>query len=212
MRRFFLALFAGFGILALAVSAGGYAVGNFTRAQRADLDRISAALNAIHTMKGTFTQIDSNGGIAQGMFFVEKPGKMRFQYSPPVRMLVVADGHTVAVRNGKLNTTDRYPLGNSPLNFVLSNDLDLKSNPMIIGVEHQNGSLIVRAHASHNEMNGSITMVFTDPGLELRQWTIFDAQGQETTVSLADVQTGTDIPGSAFVLKDDAKFSKNKQD
>jgi outer membrane lipoprotein-sorting protein len=61
-------------------------------------------------------------------------------------------------------------------------------------------------------MNGSITMVFTDPGLELRQWTIFDAQGQETTVSLADVQTGTDIPGSAFVLKDDAKFSKNKQD
>ena len=63
---------------------------------------------------------------------------------------------------------------------------------------------------SINASNGNITMVFADPTLELRQWTIVDAQGQQTTVSLGQVQTGIAIPGSTFVLNDDSKFTKNK--
>jgi outer membrane lipoprotein-sorting protein len=185
---------------------------SFDNAEKADLDRISAYLNSIKTMQGTFTQIDGNGGLSQGQFWLSKPGKMRFEYSSSSQLTVVADGYSIMVQNKKLKTTDRYPLLDSPLDFVLSDTLDLKHNPLIVGVEHQSGSIIVRAKSGKNRMNGNITMVFADPSLELRQWTIVDAQGLQTTVTLGDVQTGVTIPGSTFVLKDESKFGKNKLD
>lgn len=214
MRRLVLA--AAVALSSVVLMGGGQAppqrTASFSDDQKADLDRISAYLNGIHTMKGSFTQIDSNGGMAQGSFLLQKPGKIRFEYSPPAQLLVVADGYSIAVQNKKLHTTDRYPLINSPLQLVLSNTLNLKFNPLITKVEHANGSIIVYARSAKNRMNGNITMVFTDAGNELRQWTIVDAQGQQTTVSLADVQMGMDIPGSAFVLTEESKFTKNKQD
>lgn len=182
----------------------------FSDEQKADLDRISAYLNGIHTMKGGFTQINDNGGLTQGTFLLQKPGKIRFEYAPPAQLLVVSDGYSIAVQNKRLNTTDRYPLINSPLQLVLSNTLNLKFNPLIVGIEHENGSIIVRARSAKNRMTGNITMVFADAGPELRQWTIVDAQGQQTTVSLSDVQSGMAIPGSAFVLTEENKFTKNK--
>ncbi len=183
----------------------------FNDEQRADLDRISAALNAIHTLRGMFTQLDGRGVMAQGSFWLSKPGKIRFEYWPPAQLLVVSDGYSISVRNKRLNTTDRYPLASSPLDFVLSDTLNLRSNPLIVGVDHQNGGIVVRARSAKNRMTGNITMVFSDPGLELRQWTIIDAQGTQTTVSLSNVLPGIAIPGSTFVLTDEDRFTKNKQ-
>lgn len=202
MRRLFLAAIVA--AAAIGLGAGGQAPPprrvSFTAEQKVDLDRISGYLNGIRTMKGTFTQLDGNGGMARGEFLLQKPGKIRFEYAPPAQLLVVADGYSVTVQNKKLNTTDRYPLLNSPLEFVLSNNLNLKFNPLILGVDHQNGSLVLRARSAQNRMTGNITMVFSDPNLVLQQWTIIDAQGQQTTVSLSDMQTGVPIDGSSFVL------------
>jgi len=211
MRRFVFALLAAFAAPVL-IGAGQPAPysRSFSEADRADLDKISAALNGIRTMKGAFTQIDGNGGLAQGTFYLSKPGKIRFEYAPPAALLVVSDGYTIVVQNKKLKTTDRYPLADSPLDFVLSNTLDLKTNPMIVGVDHQNGQIIVNARSAKNRMSGNITMVFGEAALDLRQWTIVDGQGSQTTVSLRDVQTGVSIPGSTFVLTDENKFTKGR--
>lgn len=214
MRRLILALAVT--LSSLALTGAGQAPPprriTFDDVQKADLDRISAYLNGIHAMKGSFTQLDGNGGLARGQFWLQKPGKIRFEYFPPAQLTVVSDGYSIMVQNRKLKTTDRYPLLDSPLDFVLSNTLDLKRNPLIVGIDHQPGSIVVRARSAKNRMNGNITMVFADPSLELRQWTIVDAQGQQTTVSLADVQTGVAIPSSTFVLNDENKFTKNKGD
>jgi outer membrane lipoprotein-sorting protein len=206
MRRIALALLTAVTALALTAAAPPPPRrAHFSDEQKADLDRISAYLNAAVTMKGNFVQVNGNGGVSRGAFWVQKPGKMRFEYAPNAQLLVVADGYSIIVRNNRLNTTDRYPEGSSPLQFVLSNTLNLKVNPMIVGIDHQNGSIIVRARSSKNRMTGNITMVFTEGSLELRQWTIVDQQGQQTTVSLSDVQTGVAIPGSTFVLADNGK-------
>ncbi|HEY4113965.1 MAG TPA: outer membrane lipoprotein carrier protein LolA, partial [Rhizomicrobium sp.] len=155
----------------------------------ADLDHLSAALNAIHTLKADFTQIDPSGDIEQGQVFIDKPGKMRFQYQPPSPLLVVSDGLDVAVFNSKLNTADRYPLSATPLNIILSDHVNLKENRNVIGIEHQPGALIVKARSNDRRINGNISIVFSDPGFELRQWTTTDAQGLATTVTLRNVQT-----------------------
>src|ERR1041385_5642120 len=165
----------------------------------ADLDRISASLNAIHTLKGEFVQQDPNGAEEQGTVYIQKPGKMRFEYKPPSAVLVVSDGIDVAVFNKKLNTADRYPLASTPLNLLLSDHVNLQKSSYVIGLERQPGTLVVHARSNDRRMTGNITIVFSDPGLELKQWTVVDAQGLSTTVSLRNIETGVSLQSVLFL-------------
>lgn len=195
------------------VGAGPTAPGTqFSDAQKATLDRVSAYLNGIRTMKGGFVQIDPNGEVEQGDFYIDKPGRMRFEYHPPAPTLVVSDGTTVAVKNNKLNTVDRYPLTDTPLDIILSNDIDLRHNAYVIGIGEQEGALVIRARSNSNRSQGDISIVFAEPQLELRQWTIVDSQGLSTTVSLQNVQSGVALPGTLFVLRDEKNPFTRKSD
>ena len=174
----------------------------FSDADRADLARISAYHNSIHTLKGYFVQIDPDGQIDEGSFYLEKPGRMRFEYQPPNPVLIVADGHTVAVSNRKLKTVDRYPLYATPLGLILADDIDLSHDNSILAVRHEPGALIVEARTTARRSKPNLAMVFADPVLELRQWTILDNQGLQTTVALRNLEPGATIDGQMFVLKD----------
>jgi outer membrane lipoprotein-sorting protein len=199
MRRLILAILIAFAG-STAASAQQQRPAEWNAQQKADLDRVSAYLNSIKTMRGGFTQIGGEGQIVNGKFYILKPGKMRFDYDPPSPTLVISDGLTIAVYNTKLNTANRYPLSSTPLNLLLSSTLDLKRSSAVVGVEHQPGQLIINARSTDRRATGNITIVLSDPGLELRQWTIVDAQGLPTTVSLHDVQQGVAMPESAFKI------------
>jgi len=183
---------------ALLLSVTGVSA-DFSRPDAADLDRLSDSLNAIHSLKAEFVQTDPNGAIEQGEVYIDKPGKMRFEYKPPSAVLVVSDGLDVAVFNKKLNTTDRYPLSTTPLNILLSEHVNLRENKNVIGIEHQQGTIVVRARSNDRRMTGNISIVFSDPGLELKQWTVVDAQGLATTVSLHNIQTGVTLQPELFL-------------
>jgi outer membrane lipoprotein-sorting protein len=195
MRRLILAL-----AVILASASTALAAPKFNPSDAADLDKVSAYLNAIHTMRGGFVQIGPQGQVDNGKFYILKPGKMRFDYDPPNPTLVISDGISIAVYNTKLNTANRYPLISTPLDLLLSDHLDLKDDSDILSVEHQTGELIVNARASGKNASGDITIVFTYPHIELRQWTIIDAQGLPTTVSLRDVMQGIPLPESSFKI------------
>ena len=137
---------------------------------------------------------------------------MRFQYEPPAPTLIVSDGSTVAIENIKLKTVDRYPLSQTPLDLILADTIDLKRNHEIVGVEHQQDALIVKARSSNFGVHADITLTFAEPSLELRQWTVIDNQGLSTTVALRDVQTGVDLPASLFVLPDKNPFAHKKDE
>ena len=183
---------------ALLIGAPGQAA-NFKLQDAAELDRISAALNGIHSLKGDFVQIDPNGQIEQGQLYIQKPGKMRFEYQPPSATVVVSDGIDVAVFNKKLNTADRYPLSTTPLNILLSDHVNLRQNKYVVGIEHRSGEIVVSARSNDRRMTGNITIVFSDPGLELRQWTVVDAQGLATTVTLRNIETGVSLQSVMFL-------------
>jgi len=185
-------------LAALAAPAG--ARSNLSAADQADLDRVSTYLNSIRSLKGGFVQISPEGDVAQGHVFLVKPGRIRFEYDPPAPMLIVSDGRTVAVQNKTMKTVDRYPISQTPLDILLSDDIDLKRNRDIVGVEHQKDALVVKAHSSNFGVTADIALMFADPNLELRQWTVIDNQGMSTTVALRDTQTGVDVPASEFIL------------
>jgi outer membrane lipoprotein-sorting protein len=203
MRRLCLCLAAALSV-ALLGGAGQPAPQRLTRAysdqEKADLDKISAYLNAIHSLKSGFVQIGPEGGVDQGDVMIQKPGQIRFAYRPPSPILIVATGGSVYVKNARLNTVDRYDLSETPLGLLLTDRVDLKTNKAVMGVSEQNGTIILRARSSANRNDSNITLVFSSPGIELRQWTVRDNQGGNTTVALQSLQTGASLDPALFTV------------
>jgi outer membrane lipoprotein-sorting protein len=181
-----------------------------TDVERGDMKRVSDYLNTIKSVQGRFTQIAADGRTAQGTFYLRKPGRIRFEYDKPNPILIVADGSSVAVSNSQLNTTDRYPLINSPLRLLLSENANLGSDPRITNVRKETGILSFTARETAGPARGSITLLFSDNGqLELRQWEVVDAQGVRTTIALNEVRQEPNIPPQMFVIQELSPFKRN---
>ena len=174
----------------------------FSAKDRDELDAISAYLNSIVTLKGGFLQVEPDGNVAEGTVYISKPGKMRFEYKPPVPTLVVADGSTVAVANTRLNTVDKYPLFETPLSLILNKTIDIRHSPNLVSIEHQGGQFLVHLRGNQAHTKANITLTFAEPQYELLQWTVVDDQGLSTTVALRNVQAGAVLAPSLFVLPD----------
>ncbi len=194
---------AGFLVLWLALAGPALAKRNdhLSEQDRADLERISDYLNSIKTLRGEFIQISDSGGVAKGKFWLRKPGRLRFEYDPPVPIVLIADGTVVAVEDKELETVNTYPLSATPLKLILARKIRLAKDADITGVIRREDQIIVTAREDEGVAQGQITMFFKEPELALRQWVIIDAQGVETSVSLLNVVAGERIPNSLFEIE-----------
>ncbi len=176
------------------------------------LARMSDYLNAIETAQGRFFQIAPDGSTDEGTFYLRKPGRVRFEYAAPNPNLIVADGATIAIENSDLNTTDRYPLTDSPLRLLLNNDVDLATDPRIVSVTREAGALSVTARQEDGMVPGEITIEFLDSGtgLELRQWAIVDAQGLRTIIALTELREGVTLSPALFIIEDQNPFGRRE--
>src|ERR1019366_1333722 len=148
MRRLaILAALAAITLLGAAARAPHYP-GTYSESEAADLDKLSAYLNSIRTLKSNFVQLGPEGDLAQGEFDLSRPGKLRFSYNPPSPILIVAAGGDIYVKNSRLNTVDRTSLSDTPLDILLNQNVDLRHNTAVTGVEEQQGALIVHARAN----------------------------------------------------------------
>jgi outer membrane lipoprotein-sorting protein len=170
----------------------------FTPAQQAALDKVSTYLNSVRSLKSGFIQLGPDGQLDQGEFLLEKPGKLRFAYNPPSAALIVATDGKVYVQNKRLNTVDRYDLSDTPLGLLLDDKVNLKANTAITGIDMREDALVVHARTSNNRQQGNITLVFSNPQIELRQWTVKDNQGGTTMVALHNPEPGAAIDESLF--------------
>lgn len=169
-------------------------------ADRAVLDRVSAYLNGIHSLKSNFLQINPDHQFIEGTLYLRKPGQIRFEYHPPSPVLIVGTGGKIYVRNARLNTVDRNDLSDTPLGLLLNEDIDLKNNRAILGVEEQDGAIIVHARTAATRNNSNITLVFASPVIALKQWMVKDNQGGETTVALTGLQSNIPLDDALFAV------------
>ena len=177
----------------------------------ADLNKISAYLNAITTFQASFVQVGPNGELDQGTIYARKPGRLRFEYAPPSPYLIVSDGVTIAVANSKLRTVDRYPLVENPLNLILREGIDLAKDPRITQIERQAGTLRITATEKSGVMKGQVTLIFASPATELRQWIITDAQGLQTMIALKNTKTQVPLGPELFIVQDTDKFRRKNE-
>jgi outer membrane lipoprotein-sorting protein len=170
----------------------------FTPAQQAVLANISNRFNSFDTMEGQFIQIGPHGEQSEGVFFIDKPGKIRFQYKPPVKLDVISDGSSVAIRDNRANTQDLYPLSKTPLRYLLDDRIDLTSSKVVDRMREEADLVSVDITEKGALVKGKLTLIFDRDTYELRQWIVTDAQGLTTSVAIYNTTTGKRPDPSLF--------------
>ena len=166
---------------------------------RADLARIETALNAIRTLKARFLQVAPNGSVSEGVAWMERPGRMRFEYDPPTPLLRVAGHGLVFFHDSQLNQTTNLPLSTTPLGLLLSENLRLSGDVTVTGIERLPGQIQVTLVRTATPDDGSLTLVFDEASLALQQWSVLDAQRQETQVRLYNIELGGHFDPKLFI-------------
>jgi outer membrane lipoprotein-sorting protein len=162
----------------------------FDANQRALVDKVSGYLSAMRTLVGDFVQVGPDGSKTEGQMYLQKPGRVRFEYAPPSPIELVADGQSVVVRDRKLATQDLYPLGQTPLRFLLADKIDLLRDTNVIGVYTDNVFTTVVIEEKQT-LGGrhKLMLMFGAQDLQLKQWTVTDPQGYDTTVAVYNLDT-----------------------
>ncbi len=169
---------------------------------QADIARVEAYLNTLRTLKARFQQIAPNGDISGGQAWIDRPGRMRFQYDPPSPFLLVGGHGLLVFHDSQLQQTSNIPIGRTPLGLLLSDNLKLSGAVTVTGVTRYPGQLQVTLLRTATPGDGTLTLVFADNPLALRSWMVVDAQRKETRVSLFDVQLGGKFDQSLFSYVD----------
>ncbi len=167
---------------------------------KAWLKRIEQALNQSKTFQARIQQLDAEGKRTTGTVWMKRPGQMRLAYDPPSPLLLVANGGKVVFRDNQLDQTTVIPIERTPLGLLLRPHVSLTDDVTVTGFQHDNGLVQVTLVRTSSPGDGSLTLVFYETPVALRSWSVLDAQGRETRVTLFDVHAGADIPASTFVL------------
>lgn len=152
-------------------------------------------------MVGDFIQVAPNGSTSSGKFFIRRPGLMRFEYDPPEKLLIIADRTWVGVIDLKIKTkADRYPLGETPLDFILSDDPDILKKTDVSDFYYEPGNLMISMRDKKGKMKGDLTMIFAGDDLHLSSWTITDEHGRQTSIHISDLRVNVPVSGANFAL------------
>jgi len=164
--------------------------GAFDPSQRALANKVSNYLSSITILTGNFVQIGPDGRRTAGQLFIQKPGKVRFEYDPPSPIDIIADGQSVAVRDRKLATQDVYQLSQTPLRYLLADRIDLLRDTNVVAVSADETYVTITIEEKQALIGTSRLMVMFDAkDFRLKQWTITDPQGFDTTVAVSNLDS-----------------------
>src|ERR1700731_4315633 len=174
---------------------------SFDANQKAQAAKVSSYLSSLQTLVGNFVQVGPDGSKTKGDFYIQKPGKVRFEYDAPSPIEIVADGSSVAVRDRKLATQDIYPLSQTPLRYLLSDRIDLLKDTNVVSVTADDLFISITIEEKQALIGTSrlMLMVGVKDG-QLKQWTVTDPQGFDTTVAVYNLDTSKKLDPSLFKI------------
>jgi len=179
-------------------------------ADKALVDRAAAYLQGLGSAKGDFVQTDARGRVTRGTFYLQRPGKARFEYAAPSGLLIVSDGHNVNVHDRRLKTFDRYPLGATPLSLFLAREIRLDRGVVVDRVVRNADGFQIHARDGKRQADGAIVMTFAGSPLRLTEWTITDTRGGRTRVQLTSFAETSGLSPDLFVLRDPNRRTRER--
>ncbi len=169
-------------------------------AQLKTLKRINVYMNSFKNLEGRFRQTNPNKEKQKGKFFVQRPGKMRFDYASPSLLMIISDGENLSIEDHDLKTVDRYPLESTPFRMLLADNVDILRDAIVLGIKEADGKVSVSLADKTGNSAGQISLVFADAGgkLDLLEWIIRDAQGLDTKIEVGNMTMNKEVDGALF--------------
>lgn len=179
----------------------------------ATIDRAAAIaavedyLNNITTLETRFAQIAPNGRLASGLLQLSRPGRLKMDYDPPSKILLIAPGDwRLIFYDGSIQQVNTIPIGQTPLGVLLDENIRLEADIEVREVKEHAGELALTLLREGRADQGSVTLIFAQSPLSLRRWTIIDAQGLATTVILERPSFGVAFNDDLFRWRDPKVF------
>jgi outer membrane lipoprotein-sorting protein len=181
------------------VSPGGATA--FDAKQRALIERANGYFAGVQTLVGDFVQVAPNGARSEGKFYLQKPGHLRFEYDPPSSVELIADGDTVAVRDNRLNNQTFVPQSQTPLRFLFADRVDLMKDTNVVAAYSDDmfATLVVEENQTFAGTT-RLMLMFGARDFQLRQWTVTDPQGFDTTVAVYNLDKTKKVDPSLFKI------------
>ena len=171
-------------------------------ADKDQIVKVQDYLNAISTLRARFMQLTSQGGFAQGEFLLSRPGRMRIDYDPPVPVLIVSNGTLVMFKDNELDQLSFVPLDTLPASMFIGENVNFFGEDLLItDYEDKAGALRITLQRADDPMEGSLTLIFATQPLALKKWSVLDAQGVTTTVSLLGPVFGEPLDDQLFKVE-----------
>jgi outer membrane lipoprotein-sorting protein len=169
--------------------------------QTALVKQVNDYFNGLENLKGSFVQTGADKKRMRGKFFVQRPGKFRFEYALPSKQLVVSDGEYLAIQDLDIETEDRVALDQTPFRLLLRKDVDLIRDAKIMEIQDSDDVLVVAVQDKSPDSPGKIKLFLgKKPTLDLKEWTTLDAQNLETRVEVSDLVKGEKVDVSLFKI------------
>ena len=188
-------------LLAALCAAPLVTIGGPAFAQQSVIDDVNEYLTNLQSATARFTQRSAGGGSVSGTFYMEKPGKMRFEYDAPYPALIVADGLTLAIFDLKSNRgPQRYPQSSTPLSLLTRKNVSVTQSKFVRMIETKGGRIHVTMFDPEAPKNGTMRMIFRRNPMELVEWVIVDSSGSESTVKLDKLDKNTELDSRLFSI------------
>lgn len=207
IRAAIAAAFLAFTAPAVMAPAPADAAYRITAQDKADIARIEAYLNRIETIKSDFVQLASGGRFAQGVLYIERPNRLRLDYRNPATMQIYANGIWLIHVDTELEAVTHVPIGSTPAGFLVSEKIRLSGDVTVDRVGRGEKTISIELVQTSDPEAGRFVLTFADKPLQLRQWTVIDAQGVQTNVQLVSPDFNVPVPREVFVF-DDTPYKK----
>ncbi len=171
--------------------------------------KVNDYFNKLTNLEGTFVQTDPDNTQKQGRFYFARPGRLRFDYSPPSRLKIISNGYYLAIEDYALNTSDKYPLEMTPFRLLLSETVDLAKDANLLGIEQGPDAVVITVEDKKGDAAGRISLFFNKADMSLNQWIITDAQGLNTRIQVSDLEQNKRVSAELFEFSKDVGFHRD---
>lgn len=173
------------------------------------LSDVERALAAVRSMTATFRQTGQDGSVATGTMTLKRPGRIRFDYGPGARILVVADGQRLSFIDYGVAQVSQWPVRQTPLAVLLDPEANLSRIARLVPERESPipGAVTVEAQDPKRPDLGRIRFFLVPDsaapgGLRLLGWRVIDGQNNLTQVELSDIRWNVEVGENVFTFRD----------
>jgi outer membrane lipoprotein-sorting protein len=165
-------------------------------------------LNSLKTIVSDFIQQAPSGDVSTGTFYLSRPGKLRWQYNPPVPILIVVNKGTVAYYDAELDEITYLSDKETLTSFLTRPEIKF-SDVQIVNAESENKALRITFALKDKPDDGSMTLVFEEAPFLLRKIELTDAANNHTSINLNNPKFGVAIDDKLFTFKN-PRYNKKR--